>query len=141
MLDLETGVHLHEVQLRAVEVEDELDRAGPDVADLVGQRFGVVERGLAKLVGQQSRAGFFEDLLLATLHAAVTQAEDAGHAQAVAQDLYLDVAEAPNVPLDVEVTAAEGALGFAGHGEKGVAKVVPGPRPAGCPDPRRREPP
>src|SRR4029078_12789286 len=48
MLALEASIHLHEIE-RAVSIEQELDRAGPDIAD----GFGGGERGFAHAVAER----------------------------------------------------------------------------------------
>ena len=90
MLDLDAGVHLHEVE-GAVLVEQELDRAGRVVADGRGQ----LDRGFAHLLAQLGRDGrrrrLLDQLLVAALHGAVALAQVHDVAVLVAEDLDLDV--------------------------------------------------
>src|SRR5262245_6959550 len=71
MLDLDARVHLQEEELPGGRVDHELDRAGPTVALLGGER----DRGLAhrasRFFRQIGRRGLFDDLLIATLDRAV----------------------------------------------------------------------
>src|SRR2546427_12740963 len=59
VLDLDAGVHLHEIE-RPVFVEQELDRAGADVADRFGQPHGrvadVLARSEERRVGKECRS-------------------------------------------------------------------------------------
>ncbi len=89
------------------EIEDELDRARADVADLVGNRGGVLQHRVAKILGQHRRIGFLEHLLLVALHAAVAQAQHPAVAVRVAQQLRFDVAQRRHVLLEVDVAVAE----------------------------------
>ena len=93
MLDLQAGVHLHEVEASPSGVDDELDRAGADVADRPGRGDG----GLAHAGAQRRRscpgAGrLLDHLLVAALHRAVALEQVDAVAVAVGEDLHLDVA-------------------------------------------------
>lgn len=114
VLDLETGVHLHEVELAAVLVEDKLNSTGTDVADSRGGHAGLVPEILLGGSIQIGGGGLFEDLLVSALDTAVTLAESDGVAVLVGKDLDLDVAGADNVLFDEHDLAlgAERSLGL-----------------------------
>ena len=70
VLDLDARVHLDE-DVAAVGREQELDRAGVDVADLLGERDGVGAHPLAQLGVEVGGRGDLDDLLVAPLDRAV----------------------------------------------------------------------
>ena len=76
MLHLQTGVHLHEVELvRTVRRNDELHGAGTDVVDATGGvASGRTDPG-AGLGVQQRRGRLLDDLLVAALQAALPLTE------------------------------------------------------------------
>ena len=107
MLDLDPGVHLHEVE-RAVGVEQELERAGADVADVGGQRDGRLAHPVAQVRRERRARALLDQLLVAPLHRAVALAQVDHLAGAVAHDLDLDVPRAAGqVLLDVHRAVAE----------------------------------
>ncbi len=112
VLDLQPRVHLHEIEA-AVGMGDELDRARADVADRL-RRFdgGLPHRGSA-LGGHAGRGRFLEHLLVASLHRAVALEQVDAVAQAVGEDLDLDVARLQHVLLDQDAVVAERALRLA----------------------------
>src|SRR5678815_3036894 len=70
MLDLDSGIHLHEIE-RSVLVEEHLDRAGADVVD----RLRAGDCGVAHRLSELGRHGgarrLFDQLLMAALHRAI----------------------------------------------------------------------
>ena len=121
VLDLEPGVHLHEVELvGGVAGHDELDRAGPGVADAARRLDGGAAHGLAAHLVEQRRRGLFDDLLVAPLQAALALAEVRHGAVGVREDLDLDVPGAGDVPLDEQRVVAERGAGLPpGRRERG----------------------
>ena len=112
VLDLDAGVGLDKPELRrVVGVDKELDGAHARV----GNRSAELDRCSADLVtdlgGQVGRRRNFDDLLVASLHAAVTLAE-VGDGAAVAHDLDLDMSRSQHELLDIDVASAEGLGGF-----------------------------
>ena len=115
VLDLEPGVHLEEPETIASGVVEELDGPGPPVAD--GGRRGpgrVVQRG-AGGVGQAGRRSLLDDLLVSSLHRAITLT---GHQHPVgrADDLHLDVTTVLDVGLHEHGAVAERRGGLGGRG-------------------------
>ena len=88
--------------------EQELRRAGADVADRVGE----AERGCAELAAELAadarRGRLLDHLLVAPLHRAIALAQVQAGAVRVAQDLHLDVAGALEVALVEQTAVAEG---------------------------------
>ncbi len=96
MLDLQPGVDLEEVELPG-RIDDELDRAGADVADRLAERDrGLAHRGAAPGI-ERHRRRLLDHLLVAALDRALALVEVDDVAVGVADDLDLDVAR----PLDV----------------------------------------
>ena len=95
-----------------------------DVPDIVGQRAGMGEGGVAKLVGEQRRSRFLDHLLLLALHAAVAKSEHMRVTVSVPQDLDLDVAETHDQLLDVEIAVPERRLRLCSHPEKRVVQIL-----------------
>ena len=110
MLHLEAGVHLHEIELLRLQVEDELHRARAHVADLPGDRGGMAKTLLAQGVRQRGGTRLLDQFLVVPLHAAIAQAQNAHRSVLVAQHLDLDVAKRDDALLQVAVRVAEGAL-------------------------------
>ena len=113
MLDLDSGVHLEEVEL-ALGVEKELDRAGADVV----HGFGGAHRGLAHAPAEvrvdDRRGRFLDDFLVASLKRALPFPERDDPPVPVAQDLDLDVARSLDEALDVDGRVVEAGAGFGG---------------------------
>ena len=101
VLDLNAGVHLDEVVV-AVAVDEELHRAGVDIADGLGVQL------LADALGHAPRGRKLHDLLVAALQRAVALAEVAHVAVLVGKDLHLDVLGLHEIFLDEDVVIAEG---------------------------------
>ena len=119
MLHLQARVHFEEVEA-PVGIHQELDRAGVVVAGGAGG----ANRGLAHLVAHlrmqrdQRRRALLDHLLMAALDRALAFAQVDHVAVTVAEQLDFDVAGALDQAFDVDLGAAEGALGFA----RGVAE-------------------
>ena len=113
MFDLDARVHLDEVELLAVHIHQELDRAGV----LVAHGAADLQRQFADLGalfgGQIGRGGAFHDLLVAALHGAVTLIQVIQAAMGVAQQLHLDMAGAQDHLFQIALAVAEGGLGLA----------------------------
>ena len=117
MLDLQAGVHFHEVEL--IVLHDELDRAGTHVAHGAGGGTGGVSHGLAALGAEAGSGGFLQYLLMAALDGAVTLEQRDHGALRVPEDLDFDVAGVGEVTLDQDLVVAEGGAGLAlGQGER-----------------------
>ena len=111
VLDLEPGVHLHEVEalVLAVAGDDELDRAGVLVADRARRRDrGLAHRARGRL-GQPRRRRLLDDLLMPALDRAVALEQVHEVAVAVAEHLDLDVARPAQVFFHEHAVVAEGA--------------------------------
>ena len=107
VLDLNAGVHLDEIMV-AVAVDEELHRAGVDIADGLGNLHGVGVQLLADALGHAPRGRKLHDLLVAALQRAVALAEVAHVAVLVGKDLHLDVLGLHEIFLDEDVVIAEG---------------------------------
>ena len=126
MLDLEPGVHLHEVDLAGVEVVDELHGAGPHVPHGVRQRRRVAQDGGLQFPRQHGRARLLDDLLLVSLDTAVPQAQNLRVALGVAQDLHLDMTQRGDVAFEIDVAVAERRAGLHRDAVEGLVEVVGG---------------
>ncbi len=111
VLDLETGVHLQEVELAPF--VEELDRAGVDVAARLGDGHRRLAHGAPHVVGELGGGALLDELLVAALGRAVALAEPQTVAVGVSDDLHLDVPGPFEVPLDVDLGPTEVRLGFA----------------------------
>ena len=123
VLDLQPGVHLHEVEAQIAVVAllgDEFDGAGADVADRLGRRHRRrAHLGAARLAHARRRR-FLQHLLVAPLHRAVALEEVQAVAVGVGEDLDLDVARARDVALDQHMVVAEARLRLAlARGQRG----------------------
>ena len=93
--------------LGVVEVGEELDRAGVDVARLARERDRLRAEALAQLRRDGGGGGLLDDLLVAALERALALAEVDDVAVRVADHLHLDVAGAGEEALDEHAVAAE----------------------------------
>ena len=97
-------------------VEQELDGAGVEVADLAGEAHGVGADPVAELRVEVGRRGDLDDLLVAPLHRAVALVEVDHVARGVGEDLHLDVPRVEHGLLEEDRRVAEGGLGLAHAG-------------------------
>src|ERR1700716_990619 len=103
MLDLDAGVHFHEVE-GLVLVEQHLDRAGADVVDRLCALHCRVAHSFAKVLGERNAWRLLDELLMTALHGAIALAEVDDGAVPVTHDLELDVPRALEILLDVDLT-------------------------------------
>ncbi len=127
VLDLQPGIHLHEIEPQVAVAHlfgDELDRAGADVADgLCGSDRSGTHLGAARFAHARRRR-FLEHLLVTALHRAVALEQVDAVAVAIGEDLDLDVPRPRDVALDQHMVVAEAGPGFAlARGQRSV-KVV-----------------
>src|SRR5256714_12085519 len=111
VLDLYARVHLHEVKVLLF-IEQELHRAGVDVADLAAGLHRRVAHRLPECRGQRRRWRLFDQLLVAALNRALTLAEVNDIAGRVAEHLNLDVTRDLDIFFDVDCGVVEGDFGF-----------------------------
>ena len=135
VLDLEAGVHLEEVELAGVVVEQELHGAGVGVADVAGEVDGRGGDRGALLVGERRRGRLLEHLLVPALGRAVALVEVEHGAVVVADHLHLDVAAALDVLLDEHGVVAEGAQRLALRGGDRLVHLVAAERTTRMPLP------
>jgi hypothetical protein len=118
VLDLDPRVHLDEVVL-AVGVEQELDRTGVDVADLLGEPDRVRADRIAHLRVQSGRRSDLQHLLVSPLHRTVALVQVHHLTRRVGKHLHLDVAGPQDRLLQEDrlVTEASRSL-VAGAGDR-----------------------
>jgi hypothetical protein len=123
--DLEARVDLEEGD-GAVLRDEELARAGADVADLAEDRLRRrVELGVLR-VGEERRGRLLHELLVAALERAVAGGDHDDVAGGVGQALGLDVARAVEVLLDEALPAPERRDGLAGGGLEQLRHLLAG---------------
>ena len=107
MLDLQPGVHLHEVELVRL-VGDELHRAGVHVSD--GARRGHRSRSHLAAARRRHAGGgrFLQHFLVAPLHRAVAFEQINRVAVSIGEHLHLDVTRAREILLQQHALVAEG---------------------------------
>jgi hypothetical protein len=111
VLDLQTGVHLQEVELSAL--VQELHCPGVDVPARLGHGHRRFAHGPPDLVGELGGGALLDELLMAALGGAVALPEPQRLAVGVGEDLHLDVAGPLQVPLQVDLGPAEVRLRLA----------------------------
>ena len=131
MLDLQSGVHLHEpdaVRLQPVgSVGDEFDGSGPDIVHGLGRLDGGPGHGGAHGLAHARRGGLLDHLLVAALQGAVALVQVNDIAVFVPEHLDLDVARAGDVAFDQNPVVAEGRRSLAlGAGQTGgeVGRII-----------------
>ena len=114
VLHLDAGVHLDEVEVRPSCVQQELDRAGVDVADGAGERDGRLAQPRPQGGVERNGAGAIS---ITFWWRRCTEQSRSNRwttfAVRVAQDLDLDVARPDQELLQEEVALPEGGLGLA----------------------------
>ena len=110
---LYTGVHFHEIEL-AVFINEELDSACiPITADLSGCTSGFTHFRTKLLIHKACRGrGFLEDLLISSLHGAVTLAQIDNVAVIICKYLNLDMLRVFYEFLDIDLVIAEAGKSF-----------------------------
>ena len=125
VLDLQAGVDLEEGD-RAVGPDQELARAGADVAGLRADRLGrAVDLG-PLLVGEERRRRLLDELLVAALQRAVAGGDHDDVAVRVGQALRLDVPRLVEVALDEALAAAERGDRLADRGVEQLGDLLHG---------------
>ncbi len=110
VLDLDARVHLDEARASPSRVEQELDGAGVDVADLPGEARRRRRRSASRSCRVEvRRRRDLDDLLVAPLHRAVALEEVDDVAVRVGEDLHLDVARVDDGLLEEHRRVAERA--------------------------------
>ena len=114
VLHLQAGVHFHEIEL-VVRIEQELDRAGVDVAHRLGRFHRQVADVAALRFAQLRRGGDFDQFLVAALDRAVALEQVDHVAEGVADDLHLDVLGVDHALFQEHFRLAECFAGFGYH--------------------------
>ncbi len=129
VLHLNSGVHLHEVEV-AVLVDQELDGSGALVAYVLGGLHGGVAHGLAQFWRHKRRRRLFEQLLVAALDRAVALAQVRSLPRLVPHYLNLNVARLFDELFHVHAVVAKGGGGFLAGGFPRFFKFGLGPNGA-----------
>ena len=127
MLHLNSGVHFDEHMLSRAGtrgVQQELHRSRIDIANGLRKCHGIAVHCLANGFVQVGRGRNIDNLLVATLHAAIALEKVHGVAHAVGQNLNFDVTRTQDCLLDKHSTIAKGALGLAHGGLQSRAQVL-----------------
>ncbi len=119
---LQAGVHFHEEELAAF-VEEEFDGTGADVADRLRRAYRGLAHGPAQFRAETGGGGFLDDLLVAALDRTVAFVEVQAVAMAIGEYLDLHVARLQQVFLHQHPRVAEGGLGLALGGGKGLGQL------------------
>ena len=107
MLDLETGVHFQEV-VAAILGQKELNRAHVLIVRAAGEAAGRARKRAAELGVHRHRRALLDDLLVPALDGALALAEGDDVAEAVRDDLHLDVAHVLELRLEIDAIVVEG---------------------------------
>ena len=115
VLHLQTGVDLEEAD-RPVLADEELARAGADIAGLAQDRLRRADQLGVLRLGDERGWGLLDQLLVAALQRAVASRDDDDVAVVVGQALRLDMARLVEEALDEALAAAERRDGLAYRG-------------------------
>ena len=118
VFDLDTRIHLDEIELAGVDVFEELDGAGVLIADRAADRERVVVQLVAARLVQEQRGCPLNDFLMAPLHRAVALEEMHEVAVRVGEDLHFDVARARDRLLEIHLVVAERGQRFVARGRE-----------------------
>ena len=123
MLDLNPGVHLHEIEVAGA-IHQELHGAGALVADGAGCGDGGLAHAPAQFGVDGHARGFLEQLLVTPLNGAVPLPDMDHVSVAVGQHLHLNVPGPVDELLHVEAGVAEGGFRFPLGGLEEVVQLV-----------------
>ena len=116
VLDLDPGVHFHEIEVLGGFVDEVFDGAGVLIADVFDEIDGRLAHAGAELGGEQRRRAFLDDFLIPALHGAVALAEVDEISVGIADDLELDVVGIEDEFFEVTIAIAEAGDGFVRRG-------------------------
>ena len=123
VLDLDARIHLEEV-VATLGVNHEFDGACVAVIDVLCELDCVVKQALTKHRVEVWRRSEFDNLLVATLHGAITLAQVNDVTIVVAEDLYLNVTRRLNVALQEHTTVAKSRRRFARRALESIFEVI-----------------
>src|SRR5690606_11435771 len=115
-------VHFQQIELVTLAVVNELYRAGRLVTDRLTKPHCGIQQFLPRRGWQARRRCFLNHLLIAALDGAIPLAQGDYLAEAIAEDLYFDVARLVNETLEEHTTVAEEILAQPLHRLKGIAQ-------------------
>ena len=110
VLHLDAGVHLHEIEVFSVGIQQKFHGAGVLVANGPGRPDGGLAHLLPQLRRQAPGGGLFDELLVAPLDGAVPVTQMDHMAELVCQHLKLDVAGAEHQLFKIHLVVAEARL-------------------------------
>jgi hypothetical protein len=122
MLHLKPGVHLQEIQLAAVVVEQKFHGAERVVADGAAEGEGVLVQGGALRGAQKRRGRLLDHLLVIALDRALALEQVHQAAVAVAGELHLDVARRADQLFEQHPVVAEAGQGLGAGQRQGRGK-------------------
>ena len=129
MLDLNAGVHLAEIEV-AVLVNEKLDGARTAVADALGQRNRRARHFFAQLRRYKCGRAFLDELLVAALYRALALEQVHHVAEAVAEDLHLDMARIMDIFFHIQTAVAEIRNRLGGRAVVGILEILDAERHA-----------
>ena len=132
VLDLDAGVHLHEVEMLPVAVQQKFDRARALVADGPRRANGGLAHRRAHLRRDAPGRGLLDELLVAPLHGAVAVAQVNDVSMPVGENLHLDVARPLHELFQVQLALAKAGDGLGARLRKAAPQLL---RAAAAPDP------
>jgi hypothetical protein len=101
-----TGVHLHEIEVSR-RIQEELDRTGTRVSQLLASGDRRITHCMAQLRGQNRRRRFFEELLVTSLNRTLAFAQVDALTMFISEHLNLDVPRLVKVTFDVDTAVFE----------------------------------
>ena len=123
MLDLQPRIHLEEIEVARIPVDEEFAGAGADVADGLGGVHGHAPHLCAQLRRDDGGRRLLDDFLMPALHAALALAEPDRVAVGIREDLDLDVVRPRDGLFDVDPVVAERAESFPLRGGERAVEV------------------
>ena len=124
VLDLQACIHFEEVELTARVVVHELDSASGLVADASTEALRARAQVLPSPIIDSRRRRFLDDLLIASLHRAISFPERHDVATTIAEDLHFDVARLLDELLDEQTALTEIARSQALNRVKGSSQFL-----------------
>ncbi len=118
VLNLDPGIHLHEIEILSLLVDKILDGAGVLIVDRLDQRYRCLAHALAEFRREEWRRTFLNDLLVSTLHRAIPLAQVDVVAVGIRDDLKLDMVRIDDKLFEVALAVSERRERFIGRSAK-----------------------
>lgn len=115
MLNLKTNIHFQKIKILTIKIQKELNRTYPFVVWNFGYLLNNLTQCTLDFTAQIGHRHFFQDLLISTLHRAITDTKYPNNTMAINQDLHLSITRNQYELLDKQINIAKNKGSFIGR--------------------------